>query len=197
MLRQATSRFLSSTHRSIRPLSTTAPSFIRIRSQASEPSPAERPPPVPENVNPSQPFEPEVSKSEGTAKAAGTQQAEEPASAGTPLTPPQPEVVFDNTHSAASTTPETEPNVENPDYSKLPSLDIDQEAAAISEPATGKDQEVEGGERKKTGAGKKEYVSSQEKSRRMWIRAGYGALAVGAVGAVLAMGNDETTVSTM
>ncbi|OXB39670.1 mitochondrial import inner membrane translocase subunit TIM50 [Cryptococcus neoformans] len=192
MLRQATSRFLSSTHRSSRPLSTSAPSFIRIRSQASEPSPAERPPPVPENVNPSQPFEPEVNKSEGATKAAETQQAEGAASAGTPLTPPQPEIVFGNTRSAASTTPEMEANVENPDYSKLPSLDIDPEAAAIPEPATGKDQEAEG-EKKKTGAGKKEYVSSQEKSRRMWIRAGYGALAVGAVGAVLAMGSEETT----
>lgn len=196
MLRQATSRFLSSTHRSIRPLSTSAPSFIRIRSQASEPSPAERPPPVPENVNPSQPFEPEVNKSEGATKAAETQQAEGAASAGTPLTPPQPDVVFGNTRSAASTTPEMEATVENPDYSKLPSLDIDPEAAAIPEPATGKDQEAEG-EKKKTGAGKKEYVSSQEKSRRMWIRAGYGALAVGAVGAVLAMGSEETTVSAM
>lgn len=200
MLRQSTYRLLSSTPRSSRLISTTAPSFIRIRTQPSEPSPAERPPPVPENVNPSQPFEPEVSKPVGTTKAVETQEAEEPAPAGTPLTPPQPEVVSGKTQSAASAAsaaPEAEAHVENTDYSKLPSLDIDPEAAAIPEPAAGKDQETESGGRKKTGAGKKEYVSSQEKSRRMWIRAGYGALAVGAVGAVLAMGSEEASVSAM
>lgn len=61
----------------------------------------------------------------------------------------------------------------------LPSLDIDPEVA-LPEPV--KEGEGAGGKRR-TGAGRKEYVSSIERQRKMWARMGLGAAAVGALGA--------------
>jgi import inner membrane translocase subunit TIM50 len=64
----------------------------------------------------------------------------------------------------------------------LPSLDIDPEIA-LPEPS----KESQGGEgaggKKRTGAGRKEYVSSIERQRKMWARMGMGAAALGALGA--------------
>ncbi|WVW81240.1 hypothetical protein I302_103231 [Kwoniella bestiolae CBS 10118] len=223
MLRQASSRLLTPALRSYRsrPLSTTSKTFIKIKSSksspppskpsaTSQPSPAERPPTVPEDIPTSKPFEPITSSPTGTtpprATAAGSAQPE-PAADGVPLTPPQPEGNPPPPPSTAGIPPsetETKPSVDVPlepptpeaaaeevptDYSKikLPSLDIDPEAqASIAEPEAEKEQRE-----KRTGAGKREDKTSAEKTRRVWIRYGYAALAVGGIAAVLTKGSEE------
>ncbi|WWC57555.1 uncharacterized protein I303_100087 [Kwoniella dejecticola CBS 10117] len=205
MLRQATSRLLAPAIRSYRPLCTTRPTLIKIKSSkpspppaSNQPSPAERPPTVPEDIKPSQPFEPITASPAGatptTSPTSSSAAASEPPSdeteraADVPLTPPTPEAVRPN---AAS---EAEVEVETPtDYSKikLPSLDIDPEAqAAIAEPEEPKD-----GEKKRTGAGKREDVSSGDKRRRTYMRYGYGALAIGGVAALLSQGGSQGDIA--
>ncbi|KAK8844795.1 hypothetical protein IAR55_006645 [Kwoniella newhampshirensis] len=193
MLRAASSRLLTPAFRSLRPISTTCPTLIKVRSSSKpqpQPSPAERPPQVPQDIKaPAEPFEPIVNQPAG----AGTPQStvvppstEIPldftAASDVPLTPPEP-----TTSTVTTTQTSTQDDIDinaKPDFSQLPSLDIDPEAS-LPEP------QPEEGEKKRTGAGKKEYVSSMEKSRRMWIRAGYGALIVGGLGAVYTVGGQK------
>jgi import inner membrane translocase subunit TIM50 len=81
--------------------------------------------------------------------------------------------------------------VEEPnDFSKLPSLDVDSEMARLAEPepeAEKKDGAAgaasTGPRARRTGAGRKEYVSSVEKQRRAMLRYGIGALVLGGVAA--------------
>ncbi|WVR03091.1 hypothetical protein IAU60_000080 [Kwoniella sp. DSM 27419] len=200
MLRHAAARIVAPTIRSSRPLSTTSPALIKVRSSKSatpsapgptpspsQPSPAERPPTVPDDITTPSPFEPIVSApASGSAPRATTatppsssasEASAEPATQ-VPLTPPE---------------PPAEPEIPT-DYSKikLPSLDIDPEAqAAIAEPEPEKTEDG----KKRTGAGRKEYVSSMEKRRKMWIRYGYGALLVGGVAAIYAQGGQEGSES--
>ncbi|OCF72346.1 mitochondrial import inner membrane translocase subunit TIM50 [Kwoniella mangroviensis CBS 8886] len=226
MLRQSASRLLTPALRSYRsrPLSTTTPSLIKIRSSNpkppqppssnNQPSPAERPPTVPEDISTSKPFEPITSSPAGATPpkntAAGPTPTQVEAGAdGVPLTPPLPEGHPPPKATEASTatpTPEAEAEpatgvpLEPPtpeaaaeelptDYSKikLPSLDIDPEAqASIAEPESETEQRE-----KRTGAGKREDKTSAEKTRRVWIRYGYAALAVGGIAAVLTKSSDE------
>jgi len=84
--------------------------------------------------------------------------------------------------------PLTPPPLTKLDLSKLPSLDID--AAALPEP------ESQGGERRRTGAGRKEYVSSIERQRRAYLRYGLGAMVLGGLWAVYYSGrSDDPNVS--
>ncbi|WWD22651.1 hypothetical protein CI109_107144 [Kwoniella shandongensis] len=195
MLRQASSRLLAPTFRSVRPISTTSPSLIKVRSgskppasapasgKSATPSPAERPPTVPDDIKaPAQSFEPIVNQPAGASSTVVPPPSSETplnatAASDVPLTPPEP---------PASTAVESEASAK-PDFSKLPSLDIDPEAALPEPQAEGSEE----GEKKRTGAGKKEYVSSMEKSRRMWIRIGYGALIAGGLGAVYSVGGQN------
>ncbi|GFZ44526.1 Mitochondrial import inner membrane translocase subunit TIM50 [Saitozyma sp. JCM 24511] len=190
----------------------------------SSPSPSERPPPVPESIGtPPPPFEPEVSQpftasrqttssgpvssaSTSTSTSTSSQQSFDGGSvptgseaqssgAGAPLEPPSP--------ASAGTSAETASSAPF-DRSKLPSLDIDPEAA-IAEPEPikeGETGEKDGagagagaaggaGRKGRTGAGRKEYVSSIERQRRMWARLGLGALAVGGLGAVWYVGQKD------
>ncbi|WVQ94093.1 hypothetical protein IAU59_001171 [Kwoniella sp. CBS 9459] len=203
MLRQASARLLAPALRSYRPLSTSSPTLIKIRSskpspsssssspsgpsssKPAQPSPAEGPPTPPENITSPPPFEPTSTSPSPASPVTPPPIAEtEPTSAPEiPLTPPEPPA------------PTTEPTAEATDaaptdYSKLklPSLDIDPEAQpSIAEPEPSKAEE----EQRRTGAGKKEYVSSMEKRRKMWIRYGYGALLVGGVAAIYAQGGGQ------
>lgn len=189
MLRTAAVRLLS--RASARQISTSSPLFVRIRSSNpsggtsnpnpttpptnSQPSPAEAPPsPPPETTDP-RPFTPEVHQASPTSSTqtqtdpnpvTGTSAAA-PGESNTPLTPPAAE--------------EVELDVQEPKDGKytLPSLDIDPEVA-LPEPT--KSQEGAGGNRR-TGAGRKEYVSSIERQRKMWTRMGLGVATVGAIGA--------------
>ena len=133
------------------------------------PSPAEQPPSHPEPFASSSPlYEPIV---------------DQPASAILPV----------QTDASPSTTgippPFTVPSPSDTkfDLSKLPSLDIDP-STALPEPE-GKD--GEGGDRRRTGAGRKEYISSIERQRRAYIRYGLGALLLGGLGAVYWVGRDD------
>ncbi|ODN73723.1 hypothetical protein L202_07264 [Cryptococcus amylolentus CBS 6039] len=190
MLRTATSRLLPRSL-PLRTFSSTPASFIRIRSSA--PSPAEKPPHVPEDIKNPEVVETQVNDlggqevrgapDLGTGEAAAAAKGKE---AEAPLEPPSTSTTL-NSQPSATPDAAAEEIPDTPDFSKLPSLDIDPDLpapAAIEQP---KSEQNEGGEKKKTGAGKKEYVSSHEKSRRMWIRLGYGGLAVGAIGAILTM----------
>ncbi|WWC90220.1 uncharacterized protein L201_005153 [Kwoniella dendrophila CBS 6074] len=234
MLRQASSRFLTPAIRSsYRPLSTSTPTLIKIKSgskpksstptpssssgsESGQPSPAERPPTVPEDIKPSKPFEPVTSSPNNTATStpssstiSGTETASTSSSSSTaqttsgdipevPLTPPEP-----STTTSTATTPAVEAETEVPtDYSKikLPSLDIDpeQQFNAIEQPKESEESEENKDKQKRTtGAGKKEYVSSMEKRRKMWIRYGYGALLIGGTAAIFTQGgqNEEPTIN--
>ncbi|OCF34942.1 mitochondrial import inner membrane translocase subunit TIM50 [Kwoniella heveanensis BCC8398] len=199
MLRQASTRLFTPALRSYRPLTTTSPALIKVRSskpsgsssssqpaKPAQPSPAERPPTPPDNITSPPPFEPTAtSPSPATPVTHPPISENEPTSAPeVPLTPPEPPAT-------SATEPAAEAADATPtDYSKLklPSLDIDPEAqVSIAEPEPTKAEE----EQRRTGAGKKEYVSSMEKRRRMWIRYGYGALLVGGVAAIYAQGGSQ------
>lgn len=191
MLRTASARILA--RAPARHLSTTPALQVRIRSSAnpsgtsnpnpttSQPSPAEAPPaPPPETSDPST-FEPEVRQSTPTPTQAPTSDT---------TTSPSPP-------SSESNTPLTPPAVEEEISApkdgkyKLPSLDIDPEAA-LPEPVK---EEGEGSGRKRTGAGRKEYVSSIEKQRKMYARVGLGAAALAALGAAFYASQDEVRIS--
>ena len=80
------------------------------------------------------------------------------------------------------------------DFSKLPSLDVDSEMARLAEPEpepVKKEGETTGARPKRTGAGRKEYVSSIEKKRRQLLRISLGALVVGGLGAVYFGGEEK------
>ncbi|WWC67345.1 uncharacterized protein I206_101253 [Kwoniella pini CBS 10737] len=207
MLRQATSRLLNPAVKSFRPISTTSSTFIKIKSSKTsstptgssnnikQPSPAERPPTVPDEISSSKPFEPLVSSPTNNLNSTSSTNTSSPSSSKSnnsekildvPLTPPTPEQVTET---------EKETEIEIPtDYSKikLPSLDIDPEAQiSIAEPKT-----EQKGEQKRTGAGKRENVSSGDKRRRMYMRYGYGALAIGGIAALITQGGGEESTIT-
>ena len=172
MLRTASYRLLAASRPLARPISTSRPTFIRVRhpaspDQSAQPSPAEKPRAVPENITPPPPFEPEVNRPAAQEPSATATEPSEPvatdATSQVPLEPPEPPA--------------------QPDLSKLPSLDIDPEAqVSIAEPEQPSDAKAEGS--KRTGAGRKEYVSSIERQRRLWLRLGLGGLVVGGLAAV-------------
>ncbi|RXK42686.1 hypothetical protein M231_00242 [Tremella mesenterica] len=163
MLRLST-RYLISRH-PIRPFHTSYPTTIKIRhsSPSDPPSPAEKPPNVPEDIIPSPPFEPEVYSPSSTPTSFPSSSS--PSGETTSSDPP----------SNAIDTPLEPPTT--PDLSKLPSLDIDPEAA-LPEPSQDKNETNQ-----RTRAGKKEYISSIDRQRRMWVRIGMTSLVIGGLGA--------------
>jgi import inner membrane translocase subunit TIM50 len=186
MLRTATvsARLLSQAP--ARQISTSPALQIKIRSSAkpagspkppsSQPSPAEAPPaPPPETSDPST-FTPEVRQSTPTPTQTPTPEATTPPTeSNTPLTPPA-----------------VEEEILAPKDGKytLPSLDIDPEAA-LPEPVK---EESEGSGKKRTGAGRKEYVSSIERQRKLYARVGLGAASLLALGAAFVASQDEVNL---
>lgn len=182
-LQSSATRTLSSTPAwSVRIRSSQPPASSSSSSSGSQPSPAEKPASVPEDIStPPPPFEPKVS-SPGTTSgpfeasssgpvetgAAAAHEGKPLPSASAPLEPPAP--------------PAEEPT-EPFDRSKLPSLDIDPEAAALPEPVKEGEGESGAGGKERTGAGRKEYVSSIERSRRRMLRLALGAVIIGGLGA--------------
>ena len=158
---------------------TSAPASKSKSKSKAQPTVAEAPPsPPPETTDP-QPFTPEVHQASPSASTqtqadpapvtgTGTASGSGETNANTPLTPPAADVE----------------EVQEPKDGKytLPSLDIDPEVA-LPEPTKAEDGEGGSGGRRRTGAGRKEYVSSIERQRKMMVRLGMGALAVGALGA--------------
>lgn len=189
MLRTATASARLLARAPSRQISTTPALQIKIRSatkpsrtsnpntttSSSQPSPAEAPPaPPPETTDPST-FTPEVSQSTPTPTQAPTSETTTPpteSSTNTPFTPPA-----------------VEDEIIIPKDGKytLPSLDIDPEVA-LPEPAK---EEAEGSGKKRTGAGRKEYVSSIERQRKMYARVGLGAASLLALGAAFYASQDE------
>jgi import inner membrane translocase subunit TIM50 len=190
MLRTATATTRLLARAPARHISTSPALQVRIRSSAnpsgtsnpnpttssSQPSPAEAPPaPPPETSDPST-FTPEVRQSTPTATQTPTPDLSTPpppSESNTPLTPPA-----------------VEEEISAPKDGKytLPSLDIDPEAA-LPEPV--KEEHGEGSGRKRTGAGRKEYVSSIERQRKMYARFGLGAATLAALGAAFYASQDE------
>ncbi len=176
MLRTISHRLLaqSAPRAAFRPLSSSSVRYIKIKhadgtktsppspsdSQYQSPSPAERPssPPKETATTPPPLSEPVINTA-------------------SPSTPPP-------TTSAGSTAPVEETVVEEiKDFSKLPSLDVDSEMARLAEPAPESNKPKDGqqttGARRRTGAGRKEYVSSIEKQRKAMLRYSIGALVIG------------------
>ncbi|KAL7420372.1 mitochondrial inner membrane protein required for protein import [Cryptotrichosporon argae] len=163
-----------------RPLSTTCPALIRIKSPKEsapsmppevplQPSPAERPAAVPDSIAPPPPFEPVINHPSGAPRpVAETAPADAP---HVPQTPPAPEAAA----AEAAKEPETQTRTVADESLPLPSLDIDPDAnVRIEEP------KEQGKER--TGAGRKQYVSSIERQRQFWIRTLLASAGVGALG---------------
>jgi len=187
MLRTATASARLLSRAPARQISTSSALQIKIRSSAkptgtpkpnptssSQPSPAEAPPaPPPETSDPST-FTPEVRQSTPTPTQAPTLEATTPPQSNTPLTPPA-----------------VEEEISAPKDGKytLPSLDIDPEAA-LPEPVK---EEAEGSGKKRTGAGRKEYVSSIERQRKLYARVGLGAASLLALGAAFVASQDEVS----
>ncbi|CAD6564449.1 MAG: mitochondrial inner membrane protein required for protein import [Tremellales sp. Tagirdzhanova-0007] len=193
MVHPVADRFLITlSHRSI---STSSRLFVKARyppqphrSDPSKPhpSPAERPPPIPQSISTPPPvFDPIVN------------------SPATPLNPDDPDLSslekprpsqFGNPTTYDVVEPPLNPPLAppvKPNLLNLPSLDIDP-SASLPQPNA-----EEGGERRRTGAGRKEYVSSIERQRRAYFRFGLGALILGGVGAVWWSGReDDTTLQT-
>ena len=188
MLRTATASARLLSRVPVRQISTSPALQIKIRSSAkptgtpkpnptssSQPSPAEAPPaPPPETSDPST-FTPEVRQSTPTPTQTPTPEATTPPTeSNTPLTPPA-----------------VEEEISAPKDGKytLPSLDIDPEAA-LPEPVK---EESEGSGKKRTGAGRKEYVSSIERQRKLYARVGLGAASLLALGAAFVASQDEVS----
>lgn len=188
MLRTATASARLLSRASARQISTTPALQIKIRSSAkpsgtsksnptssSQPSPAEAPPAPPPETSDPPTFTPEVSQSTPTPTQAPTPEATTPPTeSNTPFTPPA-----------------VEEEISAPKDGKytLPSLDIDPEAA-LPEPVK---EEAEGSGKKRTGAGRKEYVSSIERQRKMYARVGLGAASLLALGAAFYASQDEVS----
>jgi import inner membrane translocase subunit TIM50 len=186
MLRTATARLVVSAPRAraaVRPLSTTAPAFIRIKkadgAAPSQPSPAEKPAAVPKDIPNPAPIETQVNRP--AAQPSSTSSSEPAASAADAAVPP----------SEPPAPPAAEEAVpETPDLSKLPSLDIDPEATAQAAAAI--EQPKEEPSKKKGGARKRpEYVSSQDERRRTMARLGYASLLVGGLAGLWYVGNQD------
>lgn len=187
MLRTATASARLLSRAPARQISTSPALQIKIRSAgkptnpkptpaSSQPSPAEAPPaPPPETSDPST-FTPEVRQSTPSPTKAPTPEATAPPTSNTPLTPPA---------------VEEEISVPKDGKYTLPSLDIDPEAA-LPEPVK---EEAEGSGKKRTGAGRKEYVSSIERQRKMYARLGLGAASLLALGAAFYASQDEVCPS--
>lgn len=190
MLRTISRRLIASSLSrpvAVRPISTTGVRYIKIKhadgtktsppspsdAQSPLPSPAERPSsPPPEKTTPPPPSDPVIST---------------PPSSSTSTAPSAP---------AAEPIAPEEPVEELKDFSKLPSLDVDSELARLAQPEKEDDKSKAGsagpgGAKRRTGAGRKEYVSSIEKQRRAMLRYGIGALVVGGVAAALFGGEAE------
>ena len=111
-----------------------------------------------------------------------SQQAESPTSASSSSAIPTPPV---SKPSGPETQPVAEtPDADNIDLSDLPSLNIEtvSERARVEE---GKDEaagEGSSGGRERTGAGRKKYVSSIERQRRLWLRWSVVGAMVGGAG---------------
>ncbi|CAK9786936.1 unnamed protein product [Cutaneotrichosporon oleaginosum] len=202
MLRSSTARLLAARcapPRMARPISRSAPAFIRIKkadgstskpddvnaptptpSPKSEPpqqpSPSEQPASIPKDLKSPPPFEPEV-RSAAPPDVRGAGEPAPEMSQSAPSEPPSPVAEADEIP-------------DKPDLSKLPSLDIDPEANVpfIEQPKEGKEKD----EKKKTGGKKRpEYVSSIERQRRFMTRLGMASLLLGGLGAAYYLGNQE------
>lgn len=206
MLRTSAARLLSAsarqaTYRPIRPISSSAPTFIRIKkpegSAPSNPpnpppkgSPAEKPAAVPEDLASPPPFEPQVNRPIVEPSATAPTPGVDPLkSAVPPSEPPAPDAKAAADAAAAEDIPDV------PDLSKLPSLDIDPEAnvpaAEQIEQPKEKEEGVPGKKRAGGARQRPEYVSSQEKSRRKVMIVGYSALLMAGLGALWYVGNQE------
>lgn len=195
-----------------RPLSTTSILSLK-QGKAKNPfkpsTNAPRPPPVPESIDSStqpihlEPIEPvvhsnaptppsadpSISPSQTTTPDDGVQAIpvtppppppSSAASSSTPLTPPPPPPTPTPPLPPSSTPPAEDAT---PDYSTLPSLSLAVDSQPlIAEPSS------KGG---RTGAGRKEYVSSIEKQRRLLLRWSLAGLAVGGLGLVYTLGDDN------
>lgn len=196
-----------------RSLHTTLPAYIKIKpSSAAPPSPAERPPLPPKeppSTQPTQPedtvYEPEV-RNVGTGTATPSSNASaktEPGAGDAPLTPPS--------AAQASKASPVEPQVEEPtepfDLSKLPSLDIDQEAAmtAAAEAAKPKPEIAgpggeagsgSGDKRERTNAKAKSYQSSVDRRTKSMLKWGLtSAIVMGLGGIWYVDGKNEVSCS--
>lgn len=182
-----------------RQLSTTATRYIRIKKPEGaepakpttppkapeQPSPAEKPAPVPPSVDAGKKFEPEVNAQNTTTEASAPGATSEPLeSAVPPSEPPKPE--------QTKVEEPVEEIPDKPDLSKLPSLNIDPEAQVRAQEAIEQPKEDAKGQ-KKTGAGKKspKYESSIDRKRRNMARLGYAGLFVGAIAAAYYVGEGQ------
>ena len=182
-----------------RTLHTSLPAYIKIKkSSAAPPSPAERPPLPPNeppSTQPAQPedtvFEPEV-RNVGTGTATPSSNASakpQPGAGDAPLTPPS----AAQASKAAPVEPEVEEPTEPFDLSKLPSLDIDQEAAmaAAAEAAKPKPEIAgpsgdagAGDKRERTNAKAKSYQSSVDRRTRSMLKWGLTSAVVLGLGGI-------------
>jgi import inner membrane translocase subunit TIM50 len=78
------------------------------------------------------------------------------------------------------------------DFSKLPSMDIDPDVALPEPKNEGED---EGAKRERTGASRKEYVSSMERQRRVYLRALMAAALVTGLGGAYYLGKADESVA--
>lgn len=173
MLRTSTARLLASASRRapMRPISSTAPAFIRIK------KPEGAAPPAP-SATPATPTPP-----------ATPSPAEKPASAPEDLvTPPAPEPTAEPAVDASAKPAEVEEAIpDKPDLSQLPSLDIDPELQPVIEEPKEKAKGKTGGKGKKA----PQYESSIDRQRRFMSRIAYGTLLVGGLGAIWYVGEQE------
>lgn len=201
MLRTASARLLVAP-RLARPISRSAPAFIRIKkadgstskpddansSAPKQPSPSEQPATIPKDLKSPPPFEPEVrSTATPEVRAAGDAAPSKPLSI--PSEPPSPPPAAE-----ASKVEEVEEIPDKPDLSKLPSLDIDPEANVpfIEQPKEGEAKSKKGAAGGGAGGKKRpEYVSSIERQRRFMSRLGMASLVIGGIGAAYYLGNQE------
>lgn len=168
------------------------PSTSKNTSKADPPSPAERPPAPPANAKSAPTFEPKVSQNSQAKITPEVPLATSTPTKGpnTPLTPPAPSSRSAPSTAAATTSAaKTDKDAVKPveiddddiDLTGLPSLDIDSEQARIDAPKE-KAGEGQSGPRQRTGAGRKEYVSSIERRRKALLRFTLAALLAGGIG---------------
>jgi import inner membrane translocase subunit TIM50 len=181
MLNIAARRLLSTASTSTivsRPFTTSSVHQLKKRptnsSQTTTPSPAPRPPHIPtteseSTTSPLEPIEPIINHPSPTTHTSEPIPTQADIPLQTPLSPP-------------------EPSPSETDYSTLPSLSLAVEnQPLIAEPEAGK------GGSGRTGAGRKEYVSSIEKQRRLLLRWSLAGLALGGLGLIYTMGDDAVS----